>query len=102
MLRTLKYIGLGLIAAVLLALNVNMVYKTFFSKSRLDPSYKQPVVVTDDDIRRYADSLFAHTDSIIIADDAIESNKRIILNNKDTLCFSYIVYDPSPAQAVVM
>jgi len=93
---TLKYIGLGLIAVVLLAANINMVYKTFFAKNRLDPSYKQPAVVTDEQISRYADTLFTHTDSLIINDDGIMSNKRIIIENGDTLGFAFIVYEPIP------
>jgi len=41
--NTLKYIGLGLIAVALLAVNVNMVYRTFFAKNRLNPDLKKSV-----------------------------------------------------------
>ena len=105
---TLKYIGLGLIAVALLALNVNMVYKMFFAKNRLNPDYKKPVEITNDDIRRYADSLFTQfgnksasggKDSLTIVDNVIESNKRIIMNKKDTIGFCYIVYEPIPCSS---
>ena len=93
---TLKYIGLGLIAVVLVFANTMMVYKTFFAKNRLNPDYKKPVAVTNEDIRRYADSLFVHRDSLRIDEDEIMSNKRIIIENKDTLGFAFIVYESIP------
>jgi len=91
-----KYSGLILVAVVLVFANTMMIYKTFFAKSRLDPSYKQPAVVTDDDIRRYADSVFTHKDSLRVVEDEIMSNKRIIIENGDTLGFAFIVYEPIP------
>jgi hypothetical protein len=93
---TLKYIGLGLIAVVLVFANTMMVYKTFFAKNRLNPDYKNPVKVTNEDIRRYADSVFVHRDSLRIVEDDIMSNKRIIIENGDTVRFAFIVYEPIP------
>ena len=93
---TLKYIGLGLIAVVLVFANTMMVYKTFFAKNRLNPDYKKPVEVTNEDIRRYADSLFVHRDSLRIVEDDILSNKRIIIENGDTVGFAFVVYEPIP------
>jgi len=55
-----------------------MVYKMFFAKNRLNFELKKPVEVTNEDIHRYADSLFVHKDSLRIVDDEIMSNKRII------------------------
>ena len=93
---TLKYIGLGLIAVVLVFANTTMVYKTFFAKNRLNPDYKKPVEVTNEDIWRYADSVFVHKDSLRIVEDDIMSNKRIIIEKGDTLGFAFIVYEPIP------
>jgi hypothetical protein len=93
---TLKYIGLVLIAVVLVFANTMMVYKTFFAKNRLNPDYKKPVAVMNEDIRRYADSLFMHRDSLWIVEDDIMSNKRIIIENGDTLGFAFVVYEPIP------
>jgi hypothetical protein len=73
-----------------------MVYKTFFAKNRLNPVYKKPVNVTNAQIHHYADSLFVHKDSLKITDDDIMSNKRIIIENGDTLGFAFIVYEPIP------
>jgi hypothetical protein len=94
--ESLKYIGLGLIAVVLVFANTMMVYKTFFAKNRLNPDYKNPVKVTNEDIRRYADSVFVHRDSLWIVEDDIMSNKRIIMENGDTLGYVFIVYEPIP------
>ena len=73
-----------------------MVYKTFFAKNRLNPDYKKPVAVTNEDIRRYVDSVFVHKDSLWIVEDDIMSNKRIIMENGDTLGFAFVVYEPIP------
>jgi hypothetical protein len=101
--ETLKYIGLGLIAVVLLAANINMVYKTFFAKNRLNLDLKQPANITNAEIQHYADSLFTHKDSLTILEDDIMSNKRIIVSrrdgfpeNGDTLGFVFIIYESIP------
>jgi len=93
---TLKYIGLGLIAVVLVFANTMMVYKTFFVKNRLNLDYKKPVAVTNEEIRRYADSLFIYKDSLRIVEDDILSNKRILIENNDTVGYAFIVYEPIP------
>jgi len=93
---TLKYICLGLIAVILVFANTMMVYKTFFAKNRLNPVYKKPVNVTNAQIHHYVDSLFVHKDSLRIVEDDIMSNKRIIIENGDTLGFAFIVYEPIP------
>jgi len=92
--ETVKYVGLCFIVIALIVLNVNMFYRMFFAKNRLNPDYKKPVAVTNEDILRYADSVFVHGDSLTIIDDAIESNKQIITEKEDTFGFSYIVNEP--------
>jgi len=101
--ETVKYVGGCFLVIALIVLNVNMFYRMFFAKTRLNPDYKKPVAVTNDDIRRYADSLFVHRDSLRIVEDDILSNKRIIIShrdgfpeNGDTLGFAFIVYEPIP------
>jgi len=91
---TLKYIGLVLIAVVLVFANTMMVYKTFFAKNRLNPDYKKQVEVTNADIRRYADSLFVHRDSLRIVEDIFESNKRIVNEKDNIIGYIYILYEP--------
>jgi len=93
---TFKYVGLGIIGIVLITANVRMVYSVFFSKSRLYPDIKKVVILTDDQIKHYAESLFVHKDSLQIKEDEIENNKRIIFDKNDTIGFVYIIDEKIP------
>jgi hypothetical protein len=92
---TLKYIGLGLIAVILVFANTMMVYKTFFAKNRIDFNIKNHVITTNQQIKYYVDSLFVNNnkDTIKINNDEIESNKRIIMEKDIILGFVYIIYE---------
>jgi len=90
---TLKYIGLGLIAIVLLAVNVNLIRNMFFIKR--DPNIKVGINPSNEQIKLFIDSIYKQI-NVQIFFDSLEYNRRIITQNEDTIGYAYIVNEPIP------
>lgn len=113
-LSILKFAGLCIIAMVLIYANINMVRTLFFSDSGKNRMLyiKNAVIPSNEEIANMLKDLYANGDeengelksksqklianSLLSLDDSIDSNKRNIQLNGETIGYVYIIHERIP------
>jgi len=112
----LKYTGLGIIGIFLIYANINMIGNLFFSDSDKAAEIKKFVIPSNEAIadtlrslwstgetnngedgfmsfRAQSRNLAFNTDSLVVLDDPIESNKRHIIYCDSLIAYAYVIHE---------
>ena len=90
-----KLFGWATLLIFLVVINAVGIYSTFFQSNERDPAdrpHKGPINPSKETIVQLLGSI--ETSNVTLFPDPLEANKRIVVSEKDTIGYVYIVHEP--------